>query len=59
MAKEYLDFESSNHDEREGAPERRKDYSRKSQTNRGRTTDRSVHKSAGGIHRRRRKSYGI
>ena len=59
MAKDYLDFESSHHDEREVAAERRKDYSRKSQTNRGRTADRSVHKSAGGIHRRRRKSYGI
>jgi hypothetical protein len=59
MDREILDFESSNLGEREGAGERRKDYSRKSQTSRGRTTNRSVHKSAGGIHRRRRKSYGL
>lgn len=59
MVRDNSEFESSNLGDRDGAEGRRKDYSRKSQTSRGRTANRTVHKSAGGIHRRRRKSYGL
>ncbi len=59
MANEYVDSESENDLEHKGVAERRKDYRRRTHTDRGRSAGRTVHKSAGGIHRRRRKSYGL
>lgn len=59
MASEFLEFQSSNQDGREKSEGQRKDYSRRTPADRGRSAGRSQHKSVGGISRRRRKSYGL